>query len=842
MKKEVLFVLALFVGSSAVAQWESDRRLTFSGMAGLSLFTGAWNVAISGDTVHVVWSDGRDGNSEIYYKRSTNGGDIWGPDTRLTNDSAGSYEPTVAALGPIIHVAWYDTRSGGANIYYKRSTDGGNTWGSDILFSNAFSPSVAASGSNVHVVWHGIDLGAWVIFYRRSTDCGMSWQPIVQISDFIPLVSDNPSVAASTTDVHVVWRQWRGGNDSDIYYRRSTNGGVTWEPVTQLTFDPNRSEAPSVAVSGTNVHVVWHDCRENAEIHYKRSSNRGASWSDDIRLTYDSAASWEPSVATSGQMVHTVWFDERDGGYRHEEIYYKRSTDGGTTWPQDDVRLTNDPAMSWGPSVAISGAGVHVVLNDTRTGGSEIYYKRNPTGNLPLFSISGYTKYYWTPYRPVPNTEMFLTGGKVDTILTDSGGYYIFDSIPGLLNYTVTPQKTNTLRDQAVSSLDAAWILQYVVGTRTFIPQQQIAADVSGDGQIRSYDAALVLQYVVGIIQHFPAGDWKFDPTSRTYFSLNSNQVDQDYAAIFLGDVTGNWQPILELKVLDIVSDNLAGYGGNLSISEGKTEFRMQNVQNIQELGKSQNATSERIVTKEQAQLQNTEYAVFPIRIPDAKDAISADIVLTYNPNEIAIKEVTLGNSTEDYLIAWTNDKGIVRIGLAGTTTLNGGVELAKVFYQKAKENENEAEEKKETVEILESPNRLSSVVSRLEQLCPIQIHSVVLNEEPIITKTTNEGSAGSKTELPTQFSLMPNQPNPFNAQTVIRYGLPIAGKVSFQIFNVTGTLVNTLINETQDFGYYSIRWDGDNDKKQEVPSGIYFYEIKIANFTARKKMIKVKE
>ena len=76
--------------------------------------------------------------------------------------------------------------------------------------------------------------------------------------------------------------------------------------------------------------------------------------------------------------MHVVWYDNRDG---NNEIYYKRSTDAGINWGAD-TRLTNNTAYSEYPSVAVSGSVVHVVWNDYRDGNSEIYYKRNPTGNL----------------------------------------------------------------------------------------------------------------------------------------------------------------------------------------------------------------------------------------------------------------------------------------------------------------------------------------------------------------------------------------------------------------------------------------------------------------------------
>jgi hypothetical protein len=84
-----------------------------------------------------------------------------------------------------------------------------------------------------------------------------------------------------------------------------------------------------------------------------------------------------------------------------------------------------------------------------------------------VFSISGYTRYYKTPFYPVPNSEMSLTDGQIRTTLTDINGYYSFDALPGFLNYTVTPNKINSTQQTAITSYDAALILRHVVGMIT---------------------------------------------------------------------------------------------------------------------------------------------------------------------------------------------------------------------------------------------------------------------------------------------------------------------------------------------------------------------------------------
>ncbi len=79
---------------------------------------------------------------------------------------------------------------------------------------------------------------------------------------------------------------------------------------------------------------------------------------------------------------------------------------------------------------------------------------------------------------------------------------------------------------------------------------------------------------------------------------------------------------------------------------------------------------------------------------------------------------------------------------------------------------------------------------------------------------------------MPTTFSVSQNYPNPFNPSTTIGYGLPIAARVSLNIYNPAGQLVRNMINREQPAGYYQVRWDGKNQHDRPVASGVYFYLI----------------
>lgn len=76
---------------------------------------------------------------------------------------------------------------------------------------------------------------------------------------------------------------------------------------------------------------------------------------------------------------------------------------------------------------------------------------------------------------------------------------------------------------------------------------------------------------------------------------------------------------------------------------------------------------------------------------------------------------------------------------------------------------------------------------------------------------------------IPADFRLNQNYPNPFNPSTTISYALPGNGRVTVQIFNITGQLVRTIVNQEQTAGWYSVVWDGRNNSGLLVGSGVYF-------------------
>jgi hypothetical protein len=90
-------------------------------------------------------------------------------------------------------------------------------------------------------------------------------------------------------------------------------------------------------------------------------------------------------------------------------------------------------------------------------------------------------------------------------------------------------------------------------------------------------------------------------------------------------------------------------------------------------------------------------------------------------------------------------------------------------------------------------------------------------------------------------FNLDQNYPNPFNARTGITFDVPYACQVTLKIYNLTGQLVETLVDREMYEGTHTVFWDGSNIQGQSVASGIYFYKLSASDFVSVKKMIFLK-
>lgn len=109
-------------------------------------------------------------------------------------------------------------------------------------------------------------------------------------------------------------------------------------------------------------------------------------------------------------------------------------------------------------------------------------------------------------------------------------------------------------------------------------------------------------------------------------------------------------------------------------------------------------------------------------------------------------------------------------------------------------------------------------------------------NDIMLKTATITVGTGTVSSEMPTSFTLYQNEPNPFNPSSKIRYDIPNFSQVKLTVFDITGKIVATLVNQQQSAGHYEILFDGAG-----LSSGIYFYRLETSTFTDTKKMTLIK-
>ena len=101
------------------------------------------------------------------------------------------------------------------------------------------------------------------------------------------------------------------------------------------------------------------------------------------------------------------------------------------------------------------------------------------------------------------------------------------------------------------------------------------------------------------------------------------------------------------------------------------------------------------------------------------------------------------------------------------------------------------------------------------------------------------DAEAQQLTAIPSRIVLDQNSPNPFNATTRIRFGLPATARVTLEIYNVRGERVATLLQDEQrPAGYHSVVWNGTNHAGRLVASGVYLCRMRAGAAALTRRLV----
>lgn len=212
-------------------------------------------------------------------------------------DDEGCYPQTLTS-GQFRYIVWSEGDEDGRYILFKRSSDGGKTYGevlrlSPDIPSAVFNPKVSSAGNNVYVVWQGdSQSGNQDILMRKSTDNGKKFAKAINVSND-PAGSGNPEIKVNSSNVFVVWDGTTPGSN-EIFYRKSTNNGSNFDGIKNLSNDGGISYEPKVVLSKKNIEIYWRDYKNGQEeILMKKSLNAGKTFDTLQKVNKDISNLWK---------------------------------------------------------------------------------------------------------------------------------------------------------------------------------------------------------------------------------------------------------------------------------------------------------------------------------------------------------------------------------------------------------------------------------------------------------------------------------------------------------------------------------------------------------------------
>lgn len=282
---------------------------------------------------------------------------IWDKELIAVDNSGGPHDGNVY----LVATDFFD-----GQIKFVRSTDGGVTWSAPIVLNSGHAgcdtgayPVVASDGT-IYVAWQ--DFGCINsqpgIEVTKSTDGGLTWTPFTTVS-LAPFTQDNgdtafcgrpalngriritnfPAVGTNPTNGNEVYVTWNaspsGVDDADVFFSRSTDGGVTWSTPVRLNDDTTTSDqfmpALDVANDGT-ILIAWYDRREDV-VNFNMRRWGGMSFDGGVSFTsnfpigdalFPPAVNFDPNVSfcymgdydwithDPASNFHLVWGDNRN--------------------------------------------------------------------------------------------------------------------------------------------------------------------------------------------------------------------------------------------------------------------------------------------------------------------------------------------------------------------------------------------------------------------------------------------------------------------------------------------------------------------------------------------------
>ena len=312
----------------------------------------------------------------------------------VSNNADSLFTPQIAvdAAGNI-YMAWEDDTAN--NILFSHSTDGGATFlptPTAKQVSNSlgcsFNPVMAVdAAANINIVWEDSPdcrFRTSNIFFSRSTDGGITFSTPTNLSATMNTALFSVSQIAVDTagNINVVWESDTG--NLAIWFSGSRDGGATFSSPKMVSTNTGGSFNAQIALDKNgNINVVWEDdIAGHLDIFFSRSTDNGTRFSFPMNLSNPLgnciANSNTPRIGLDAAAnINVVWANDCGGNF---DIFLSRSIDNGATF-SSPKNLSGTPAPSGNPQLAVDATGnINVVWEENST--ADIFFVRSSDGGV----------------------------------------------------------------------------------------------------------------------------------------------------------------------------------------------------------------------------------------------------------------------------------------------------------------------------------------------------------------------------------------------------------------------------------------------------------------------------
>ena len=347
-------------------------------------------VSSSNNNTYVVWQESVPGNTdrnyEIFFKKSSDDGNSFGERIQLSDNIGFSEHPQMASENDNVYVVWaYDTNVN-KQIYFKKSNNGGNSFGEQMLLSdgnsNAFNQEISSFGDNVYVVWlEKVPYGPYRLMLASSNDGANTFHKPITLSENA-VAQTFPKISSFDGHVYVAWNVEDLPNTrSGVYFISSTDNGMTFGNISKLNMAEKDFGEPQIASSGNQIYVIWggSDTNKLSSISFMKSDDNGRTFSDLRKINETEHGRLnEPSnveiIADQNDRVFIAWQDRIDTSDK-DEIFFASSTDRGETF-NGVTNLSNNADISECPSIIAVEDTVFATWEDLTPGNHEVFFSR----------------------------------------------------------------------------------------------------------------------------------------------------------------------------------------------------------------------------------------------------------------------------------------------------------------------------------------------------------------------------------------------------------------------------------------------------------------------------------